>query len=249
MSAVTVSALAEDYTKVIKRSIAAHPRSLQKRIGPSEIGMDCTRRLLHKLNGDNEPERGPAWKPAIGTAVHTQLEKWFEAENKRIRFIRWVCEHRVTVGEINGETIAGSCDLFDTITRTVIDHKIVGPRQLLDYRANGPSNQYRVQAHLYGLGFFRDPEPWGTPTEVMIAFLPRDGELSRAYYWHEPWQPAIAIEALNRVNQCDRERRELGMDIALQLYPECANPFCPWCSNGPSARTGGTIFNPEYRGH
>lgn len=234
------------YLDVVTRSIAAHPRSMQKRIGPSEIGVDCAIAILHKLNGDPEPDRGPAWKPAVGTAVHAQLEQWFEAENDRLGWRRWVTENRVTVGEIAGQPVTGTCDLFDVATRTVWDHKIVGPKMLAHYRAHGPSSQYRVQAHLYGLGYLRDPQPWGVPTEVGIAFLPRDGELSRAYFWHEAWQPSVAIDALNRINGLAWQLEEVGIDLAISVEDPCGGPFCPWCGKGPSVRTGGTFFSPEY---
>ena len=55
---------------MIRHAIAHHPRSLQKRIGPSEVGTPCDRRIGYKLLGHTENERGDAWKPTVGTAVH-----------------------------------------------------------------------------------------------------------------------------------------------------------------------------------
>ena len=66
---------------VIRGAIANHPRSLQKRIGPSEIGTPCDRRIGYKLLGQDENPRGDAWKPTVGTAVHGWLEKALEDAN------------------------------------------------------------------------------------------------------------------------------------------------------------------------
>jgi len=66
---------------VIRGAIANHPRSLQKRIGPSEIGTPCDRRIGYKLLGQEENPRGDAWKPTVGTAVHGWLEKALEDAN------------------------------------------------------------------------------------------------------------------------------------------------------------------------
>jgi hypothetical protein len=228
----------EDLMGVIEQSIAAHPRSLQKRIGPSEIGIECDKRIIYKLAGVPEPDRGVAWKPAIGTAVHAQLEQWFEQANTAAGMTRWVTENSVFVGMIGDTPLVGSCDLFDVSTGTVIDWKIVGPKQILDYRANGPSQQYRVQAHAYGLGYFNDAG-WGVPKNVGIMFLPRDGELSKRYFWHEPWNPALALDALNRVNRLDQLQRLLGAEQAAAISPGCTSRFCPICKAIPAERPEG----------
>jgi hypothetical protein len=64
-----------DLMDAIRHKITHHPRSLQKRIGPSEIGNPCDRRIGYKLLGQPENPRGDAWKPTIGTAVHAWLEE------------------------------------------------------------------------------------------------------------------------------------------------------------------------------
>ncbi|KAB1658988.1 hypothetical protein [Pseudoclavibacter sp. CFCC 11306] len=217
-----------DYVQVIEESIAAHPRSLQKRIGPSEIGIDCERRLIHKIAGDDEPadSRIP-WKPALGTAMHSQLEEWFNADNQHYDpVIRWICEDRVDVGELGDTHITGSTDLFDTFTGTVLDHKIVGNSTLSKYRTHGPSRQYRTQAHLYGRGWARR----GYPVQaVAICFLPREAEWSKRFLWTEPYDEQVALDALGRLNMLAQLIQVVGKDAALTAYDPCDNPFCPWC--------------------
>ncbi len=224
-----------DYMRVIKDNIAAHPRSQQKRIGPSEIGIECDRRILHKLNGDDQPNRGTTpWKPAIGTAMHSQLEEWFNTDNtNEDPMVRWYIEQEVTVGLINGTPITGHSDLFDTYTGTVIDHKLVGTSMLTKYRSHGPSTQYRKQAHLYGAGFTN----MGIQVnQVMIAFLPREAELGKAYLWVEKFDPQVAADALARATRLDQLRLALGIDTALALFPACDDMWCDWCKTEQAAK-------------
>ena len=80
---------------------------------------------------------------------------------------RWAPEQRVTVGAVGNATITGRSDLYDRISATVVDWKIVGPTTLRDAKANGPKPGYRTQGHLYGLGFTNADLPVDM---VMIAF-------------------------------------------------------------------------------
>jgi hypothetical protein len=235
------------YVSVLHRGITSHPRSLQKHIGPSEIGIECDKRILYKLAGVGEPPRVPAWKPVIGTAVHALLQEWFDAANSEDRH-EWVTENTVGVAEVGDMQISGSCDLFHIPTGTVIDHKVVGTKQLQNYRANGPSQQYRVQAHLYGLGFANAGD-WGAPETVAIAFLPRDGELSRMFFWSEPWSKQVADDALNRLRRLDRLWRLVGIEKAVEVSPGCVCPWCPWCTTRSQQSTNLFHLPAPWRTH
>lgn len=213
--------IAAELMDTITDAMAAHPRSQQKLIGPSEIGIPCERAILHKLNQDDEPDRGPAWKPAVGTAVHAQLEEWFSTDRKVAD--GWKTEERVTVGTIGGTPIDGSTDLYGG--GAVIDWKIVGDYKLKLVRRSGPGPQYRAQAHTYGRGWEDD----GFAVEiVMIAFIPRDGELNDAFFWWEPYDRHIADEALRRCEHLWTVLKAVGIDAAVKLFPPCTDRFCPW---------------------
>ncbi|MCT1366596.1 hypothetical protein M4D50_01090 [Rothia sp. p3-SID1597] len=216
--------IAEALLSTIEENISNHPRSQQKRIGPSEIGVECTRKLIHKLAGHTEPDRGPAWKPTVGTACHSQMEEWFSTRSDEFKV-----EQRVLVGQIGDQYITGSTDLFIPSEGAVIDWKFVGRTRLNSYRSKGPGQQYRVQAHLYGKG-------WETAgyqvNTVMIAFLPRDGELSDAYFWWEPFDPMVALMALVRANQVYQDIANRGVEKVLQAYEPCTDRWCPWCAPG-----------------
>lgn len=226
-------AVVENYLDAVVESIVNQPRSLQKRIGPSEIGVDCSVSLLHKLNGDPEPERSKVpWKPTVGTGVHSYLEEAFDRWGRSGRDpSRWLTERKVTVGTLSGEPITGSCDLFDLWEQAVIDHKVVGPKMLEKYRKSGPSRTYRVQGHAYGKGW----EDSGIrPNLVMIAFLPREGDLEDAFFWSEPYDRSIAETALNRLQGLDTLRLMVGIEKALEAFAseKCGEAFCSWHKQG-----------------
>lgn len=232
------TAVGETYLDVIVDSIVNQPRSLQKRIGPSELGQDCRRAILHRLAGERPPKRADVpWKPTIGTAVHDYLERVFDAVSAEngSQPGRYLTEETVPVGTLGFEEITGSTDLYDTWGYTVLDHKIIGKSSMTKYRAHGPSEQYRRQAHLYGQGWA--DEGWRVDL-VMIAFLPREGELTDTYLWSEPYNPRIAWETMQRAEQLDQLRKTLGLEGALALYERCTDRFCDWCNTG-------TRFTPQ----
>jgi hypothetical protein len=214
----------------IERCIDYAPRSLQTRLGPSELGHPCDRRLGYKVAGVDEINHGePAWYPTIGTAVHAWLEdvmKWLNGhlgigpDNKP----RFLLEHRVDVGAILGEPITGSCDVYDRLTGFVVDWKVVGERQLKKYKSEGPGRQYRTQAHLYGRGWQRRGMP---VSNVAVMFLPRDRMLRDAHWWHEPYDEQIAVQALTRAEAITSLVRSAG-PAALRMLGT-ADAYCQFC--------------------
>ena len=201
---------------VVEHGIANDPRSLQTRIGPSEIGDPCDRCLISKLAGLPE-QRDTAWLPFVGTAVHAALEDLFAAQNAGLPRARWLIETTVDVGAIDGQAITGHADLYDVWTATVWDWKIVGANTLRDAKANGPSATYQAQRHLYGRGFTRR----GLPVRrVGIAYLPRNAvTLSDTHVDVEAYDESIALKALARADMFAAAIRTLGADAVLASVP------------------------------
>ncbi|ALJ19564.1 hypothetical protein [Microbacterium sp. No. 7] len=179
---------------VIEHAITQQPRTLQRAIGPSELAMDCEHCLAAKLAGwEKMPEA--AWLPFLGTALHAALEEIFEPLDG------WLTETRVSVGTVRGQEVLGTSDLFRVETGCVIDHKLVGATTLTSAK-RGPTAQYRGQAHLYGLGFFRAGYD---VKKVAINYLPRNAVSLRAgVWWEEPFDPLAALAALDRVEELGR---------------------------------------------
>jgi hypothetical protein len=209
------------------------PRSLQRALGPSEYGEPCSRRLAYRLmdepktNTDSDP-----WASIVGTATHAWLADALLADNERSGELRWLVERRLEVRP----GLEGSCDAYDVRRHAVVDHKVVGPSKLREYKISGPSEQYRKQVHIYGKGYRR----LGLPVrEVAIAFYPRAGQLSGMHVWSEPFNEAIADETIARVDTV----LQLVVEMDVEHHPEHykAIPrqpgrnclYCPWMRPGP----------------
>lgn len=219
-----------EYRHLIDDAIANNPRSQQVRIGPSELGTDCLRCLGHKLAGIPE-QRDAAWLPWIGTAVHAALEEVFAAYNAQCPpgEARFLLETTVSVGEVDGVEITGHADLYDRVTRTQSDWKIVGKSTLTAAKASGPTATYRVQAHLYARGFHRR----GLPVDrVQIIYLPRnEPTLANAVIWGEPYDENVALAALQRADALAKAIRLAGPDAVLPGLQ--ATPGCHSCARYP----------------
>lgn len=218
-----------DYLETVKHAIRNHPRTLQTRIGPSEVDHACPRRIGYTLLAAERVNDAPGdvpWLPTIGTGGHMWLEETFTGANAGLETARWLVEMPVSVGAILGTDITGHVDLYDRYTATVIDHKIVGPSMLKKYKSKGPGRGYRGQIHLYGRGYVRR----GLPVErVMIAFLPRNGELHEAYFWSEPYDEQVALDALQRAEGIALTVQALGPAGLAQLGTADAYcNRCPW---------------------
>lgn len=226
----------------ISEAIAANPRSLQRRIGPSEIGSPCQRRIGYKLAGVPPVNGSSAWRPTVGTAVHTWLEAVFTAANKAWReqaghdVTRWLVEHKVSIGEVPGlgalvadhhddDEIQGRCDLYDRVTATSIDWKIVGPATLTRVKTGHIDVKYRVQGHAYGYGWTRRGQPVDT---VAVMFLPSNGELNQAHLWAEPYDQAVVDGALTQVGTVTAALAAFGPEKTLPVLAT-ADDHCDFC--------------------
>lgn len=219
-----------DLIKVIEKRIDLHPRSLQKRIGPSEVGTPCDRKLAHRLAQTGDASKRPAaWRPTVGTAAHTWLTDAFNRDNLSYPpgKPRWVTSLRVPAGHIHDELIDGELDLYDAYEKTVIDWKVPGPTSIKEKRRAGhPGNEYRIQVHLYGRGLQRLEV---MPEHVAILFLPSAGELSDCFYWTEPYDEQVAIDALARATAIRQATLLLGRDVVIPSMPT-APDHCGHCS-------------------
>lgn len=224
--------LRDDLITMVWNRYHATPRHQQVELGPSEVGHPCMRKMAQGIMA--EPRQNPEGDPLpsiIGTASHTWMESAARLDNERLGRQRWLIEHRVHVAP----GLSGSCDLFDTDSGTVLDHKFPGPDRFAKYRKK-MDPVYRAQAHLYGLGF----ENAGMPvTTVAIALFPRGGQLRSMKLWKEPYDRSLAQAVLERRDQV------IGLLDTFQVqdnperyawFPSEAHDceWCPWFSPKPS---------------
>lgn len=225
--------IADDLRRIVRAYEAGDERSQQRHLGPSQIGTPCTRCLArHCLGMSIVRDYDDPWCRILGTAGHAWLEEAAVWDNVHVvrDAARWKTETRV---QPHPDLLpsGGKADLYDGDTQTVIDHKIVGAEPLRKYKLNGPGQQYRIQAHLYGLGYHR----LGVPVEnVAVAFWNRGGRLADLYVWTEPWDVEVAMSALQRYRTIRDQAAAIGPQI-IPLLP--ADKSCWDC--------GGKDVSPE----
>lgn len=171
------------YAGELRQVVTEHSRNsartLQKHLGPSELGTPCDRQVVGKLIG--EPVTNHVvdpWPSIVGTSVHAWLADAFTAWNVRHGFARWLAEQRV----IPHPAHSGTADLYDGVEQAVVDHKILGESSMAKVRsAAGPSLRYQIQLLLYGKGY----RVLGLPvTRVALAAYPRTAaSLDGLYVW------------------------------------------------------------------
>lgn len=223
----------EELAGVIMWHARHHPRNLQKELGPSEIGHPCSRKLVSHII--DAPSTNPGFDPLpseIGIGYHDRLQKHFDAENARLGRQRWLTEARVEPWD----GLSGSCDLFDTDHRRVIDWKILGDASYKKTRLHGPIVSYRRQLQLYGRGYER--LGWEV-REVALAVLPKSGTLAGMHLWVEDYDPQVAAEVEARwvqllvmadVMQVEQHPERLA---AFETAAENCQ-FCPFYNATPS---------------
>lgn len=226
-------------------ALANSPRSLQRQLGPSEVGHPCRRWLGYRLL-EVEPVNGGGvnWRPAVGTGAHLLLGGIFAEANRKLGQPRFLVEHRVDIGTVDGEPIVGSCDLYDRVTARSIDWKISGPDMIRKIKSKGePAEQYRAQAHAYGRGWARRGFP---VDEVSIYYLPSNGEYDQGFFWSEKYDETIAVQALERVEAVAKLTASAGT-ATLPLLPT-TDHYCRRCDYFLPASTDVTEACPGHPG-
>lgn len=215
-------------------------RSIQRHIGPSEIGTDCAREIAYKLAEVPEVGQGvDPWFAVMGTAVHEWLSFALDEYQKQVlgrtkENPRFLVEQRVRI-EHDEYGLSGNTDVLDLDDLEVRDYKLLGNDALKKLREEGPSTTYRVQAHTYGKGWRQR----GVPVKsVAIIGLPRSSFLRNTVIWSEPLDVSIADRALSRVGTIDRGVKG---GISPERFPTSGG-HCQFCHHfrkgGPADSAG-----------
>lgn len=248
LATIPPSTLAE-IEGALARFEAGRPRSVQRTLGPSELGTPCRRQIALKLAGVARQERRDLpWAPMCGTAVHTLMESVLEAENERIGRPRWVIEETVRLDD----ELTGHGDAYDSDHALVIDWKYTGTtaRRKASRRtvpnADLVSMDYRVQAHLYGLGH----ENAGRPVRhVRLVMLARSHDFRESVEWTEEYRPDIALDAMTRFYATRDQVVNLDAAThperlaAIEATPGDACKWCPFQRPGPEVDATGCAGN------
>ena len=231
---------------------ASRPRSMQTALGPSELGTPCQQQIARKLAGTpRRPITEPTWAPFQGTAVHASMEDVVAFWNDRLGRQRWLAEDRLVVDPGPGHypAVEGNGDAFDTDHGMVVDWKHVGTTALEKLRTakrlgkparDQVSQEYRIQAHLYGLGH----ENKGRDVRyVRLVLLARSWKYDDSDEWTEPYNPSLARWAIERywnvVDLLDQLETTHGPDAVTLIPAAPSSHTCQWCPfHTPGQDTG-----------
>lgn len=193
-------------------------RSAQVTMGPSEMGTPCDRRLaLSIMRMPPVNPGGDGWAAFVGTCIHAGLEQmfmWADAGSGR-----FAVEQRL---EFDHPIVPkGTADLIDRTLFMLDDHKCQGRWSRNKLKTQGPSKTYRVQAHVYAKGARMRGE---RIDYIAIISWPRDeATLDDLYVFTEPYNPAIADAAFERVDRIaaavDRMRSEVQETYPITVEP------------------------------
>jgi hypothetical protein len=218
-------------------------RSQQTSLGPSEIGTPCDRRIaMSVLRIDPVNPGGDNWASFVGTCVHAGLAEMFLWANADTG--RYAVEVPLKFPSVH--VPRGTGDLLDRTMCMFLDHKLMGRWSLDKLTTKGPSPVYRTQVHTYAYGARLKGE---VVDHVAIIGWPREaGTLDDLYVWTEPYDPTVAIEALDRVERIAAEVKRLSapmrpdgdwsagrpMEVAREFGTADDCRFCPFHAPGDS---------------
>ena len=169
---------------VLRKKDASRSRSNQKQVGPSELG-GCRRKVWYRLNDQPETNENELKLAAImGTAIHHTIEEALALEDPS--GLKYVVEAEVEYGDMKAHI-----DLWIPESGAVVDWKTVKKSNLSYF----PSTQQRWQVQVYG--YLLEKSGKGKPQTVNLVAIARDGNENDVRLHSEPYDPAIAQEALD----------------------------------------------------
>lgn len=234
--------------RILENAENSSPRSLQREIGPSEMGGTCLHCLAARLAGWARAQAAPL-APWIGTAVHAQHERLFRS----LPGSRWKPEYPVHTCDltVGGKTmrVGGHIDLWDTQTRTTLDWKFVGESVYRATRRGEVSQEYRIQASLYGIGLANEGHaPEASEVIYFDRATGRTFDDVRALRWpfeREPGEWAIARcqRIADILHRLDTEDGPDVRDMWVRSLPRAG--FCFACRSYPDAGLMGMRTPPD----
>lgn len=202
-----------DLRDVIVRQAHRQPRSVQRHLGPSELGAECDRQVVAKLAGEPVTNHvADPWPSVVGTAVHAWLAEKFDNENRLNGRVRWLTEARVSPHPL----YPGTSDVYDTAEQAVVDWKILGPTSMAKLQsASGPPQRYVIQLLLYAWGW---RNAGFTVRRVAIAGLPRTApSLAEMYVWERYLTPDDDRQVIEILQLTEARRAVARMVLGGQL--------------------------------
>lgn len=231
--------------EIVKAYAARAPRSVQKHLGPSELGELCDRQVIAKMAAVQKTNHvSDPWASVMGTAGHAYVEGMYEWDNaRRVEMggaVRWIPEQRVTPDpdpsnwpNPGPSSHPGTADLYDLPNRALVDHKFLGDSSRQKLIAHGPKRVYHVQLLLYRRGY----QMLGLPVDrvVLLAWPRTKSSLDELYVWeHVPTEEdeRLVDEVLERTGARQRvaEMVQQGLVDIMDIPPTPSDDSCHFCS-------------------
>jgi hypothetical protein len=200
----------------------ARARSQQTAIGVSQLG-GCSRQVYFKLNGQPETNRGLRLASIMGTAIHSAIEAALADSGAML-------ETRV---EIDGYPPA-TIDYYDPETKTVVDWKTITLKGVPYFV--GKQKRWQIQTYAYLLTLK------GYEVEIVkLIGIPRDGSENDIIEHSEPYDEAVALEALAWLDNI----KAMPFAPAPEMSGTFCSSYCPFygeaCTGIPKDLAGEAI--------
>jgi hypothetical protein len=241
------SAWAESYGRsqkqLVKDYAARAPRTLQKHLGPSELGEPCQRQKVMKMaqltrvSNVHDP-----WASVMGTAGHAYVEDMYKWDNdRRIKQGlqgNWYAERRVcpdpdpATGEPGPFSHPGTADLYDIENKALVDHKFLGKTSLAKLVKHGPKTVYYIQFLLYRRGY--QLLGYEVNRVVLLAWPRTESYLDNMYVWeHTPTaeDDALVDRVLAEAAHLEKVAPlvQAGHLNIMDIPASPSDDSCSWC--------------------
>jgi len=159
-------------------------RSMQKAVGPSEIG-GCSRRLWHRINETpacNDTLSLAAW---MGTAIHKGLEGALSRVDPfNTRYMTEV--------QVEHDGLMGHVDVYDREAREVIDWKTTTKSKMSKFPSESQVQQVQVYGWLLSANGY-------SVDSVTLVGIPRDGNERHVLFHTESYDENVALDAVAKL--------------------------------------------------
>jgi hypothetical protein len=150
----------------------------------------------------------------FGTGFHSAIKEGLQDFRSRYDLERYV--------EYKG--IGGRCDIYDKYKHRLTDWKTTALQRIRKYRADGPPTASVVQGQIYAAGL---QEAGERVDQIVLAYIPRDGELSNIYCYVDTPRREVADEAIDVYRKIETRLANGETPGDIEAWPSGLCPYCP----------------------
>lgn len=249
------TAFAQQYSKELRSAVSRYaarlPRTLQRHLGPSEVGHPCDRQVVGKMAGVSFGTASgnhlhDPWASFVGTAIHAMLEdvfKWDTAapdpaksdSENGLHPGRWEPERRVTPDPQAASPHPGTADLYDWKHRAVVDHKCQSEGVRDKLKRSGPPAHYFFQMMLYAFGYMW--EGFKVERVVLVSWPRTKSSMDDIYVYEHVITDQDIKDTLALLEKTEVREKLAALIIngELNLFDIPATPSdddCQYCFSG-----------------